>query len=144
VSSQNFAGKVAVLSFGAIWCASCVSELRSLVKIRMRFVDDVVVYFVAPDGQGEKDVKPFMEKVGFRLLILLDPHIAAAREHRVRSIPETVIVDRQGFPPGERGVEREDGAHVPAATFRARPSMLMTSSKQIPATGFIATRGAPA
>jgi thiol-disulfide isomerase/thioredoxin len=96
VSSKNFAGKVAVVSFGATWCASCVSELPSLANLQTRFVDDVVVYFVALDGRGEKDVKPFIEKTGFRLPTLLDPHMSVAREHGVRSIPETVIVDRQG------------------------------------------------
>jgi peroxiredoxin len=96
VSSKNFAGKVAVVSFGATWCASCVSELRSLANLQTRFVDDVVVYFVALDGRGEKDVKPFIEKTGVRLPTLLDPHMSVAREHGVRSIPETVIVDRQG------------------------------------------------
>ena len=96
VSSKDFAGKVAVLSFGATWCASCVSELRSLANLQAHFVNDMVVYFVALDGRGEKDVKPFMEKTGFRLVTLLDPRMAVAREHGVRSIPETVIVDRQG------------------------------------------------
>jgi thiol-disulfide isomerase/thioredoxin len=96
VSSKDFAGKVAVLSFGATWCASCVSELRSLASLQARFVNDVVVYFVALDGRGEKDVKPFMEKTNFRLATLLDPRMAVAREHGIRSIPEPVIVDRQG------------------------------------------------
>jgi len=96
VSSKDFAGKVAVLSFGATWCASCVSELRSLANLQAYFVKDIVVYFVALDGRGEKDVKPFVEKNGFRLVTLLDPGMAVAREHGIRSIPETVIVDRQG------------------------------------------------
>src|SRR5713101_9738174 len=72
VSSKDFAGKVAVLSFGATWCASCVSELRSLANLQTRFADDAAVYFVALDGRGEKDVKPFLEKTGFRLATLLD------------------------------------------------------------------------
>jgi peroxiredoxin len=97
VSSKDFAGRVAVLSFGATWCASCVSELRSLANLQAHFVNDMVVCFVALDGRGEKDVKPFMEKTGFRLTTLLDPRMAVAREHGIRSIPETVIVDRQGF-----------------------------------------------
>jgi peroxiredoxin len=56
----------------------------------------VAVYFVALDGRGEKDVKPFTERNGFRLPTLLDPRMAVAREHGIRSIPVTVIVDRQG------------------------------------------------
>ena len=107
VSSKDFAGKVAVLSFGATWCDSCTSELRSLENLQARFPRDVVVYFVALDGQGERAVKPFMEKNGFRLLTLLDPRMAVAREHGIRWIPVTVVVDRQGVMVGRAIGPRE-------------------------------------
>jgi len=96
VSSKEFAGKVAVLSFGATWCDSCTSELKSLENLQARFPNDVAVYFVAMDGRGDKDVKPFMEKHGFRVHTLIDPKMAVAREHGIRWIPVTVVVDRQG------------------------------------------------
>src|SRR5262249_39564697 len=96
VNSKDFAGRVAVLSFGATGCASCTSELKSPGNLQARFPRDVAVYFVALDGRGEKDVKPFMEKNGFRLPTLIDPRMAAAREHGIRWIPVTVVVDQQG------------------------------------------------
>jgi peroxiredoxin len=96
VSSKSFAGRVAVVSFGATWCASCVSELKSLERLQARFPDDLVVYFVALDGRGEKDVKPFMDKHGFQVPTLIDPRMAVAREHGIRWIPVTVVVDRKG------------------------------------------------
>jgi thiol-disulfide isomerase/thioredoxin len=96
VSSKEFAGKVAVVSFGATWCASCVSELKSLERLQARFPNDLIVYFVALDGRGEKDVKPFMNKHGFRVATLIDPRMAVAREHDIRWVPVTVVVDRQG------------------------------------------------
>ncbi len=110
VSSKEFAGKVAVLSFGATYCDTCVSELRSLENLQAKFPKDVVVYFVALDGRGEKDVKPFMEKNGHRLATLLDPRMAVAREHGIRWIPVTVIVDRQGVVVGRAiGARAWDG-----------------------------------
>ncbi len=96
VSSKDFAGKVAVVSFGATWCASCVSELKSLERLQARFPNDIVVYFVALDGRGEKDVKPFMEKHGFHVPTLIDLHMAVARDHGIRWVPVTVVIDRQG------------------------------------------------
>jgi peroxiredoxin len=96
VTSKDLVGKVAVLSFGATWCASCVSELKSLERLQARFPKDLLVYFVALDGRGEKDVKPFMDKHGFRVATLIDPRMAVAREHGVRWIPVTVVIDRQG------------------------------------------------
>ena len=96
VDSKSLAGKVAVLSFGATWCSSCTSELKSLENLQAKFPSDLVVYFVAMDGRGEKDVKPYMDKNGHRLPTLLDPKMAIAREHGIRWIPVTVVVDRQG------------------------------------------------
>jgi len=96
VSSKELAGKVAVLSFGATWCDTCTSELKSLENLQARFPNDVAVYFVALDGRGDKDVKPFMDKHGFHIPTLIDPRMAVAREHGIRWIPVTVVVDRQG------------------------------------------------
>jgi peroxiredoxin len=96
VSSKEFAGKVVVLSFGATWCPTCTSELQSLDNLQAKFPKDLLVYFVALDGRGEKDVKPYMTKAGHRLPVLLDPKMAVAREHGIRWIPVTLVVDRQG------------------------------------------------
>ena len=96
VSSKDFAGRVAVVSFGATWCASCVSELKSLERLQGRFPNDLLVYFVALDGGGEKDVKQFIDKHGFRVATLTDPRMAVAREHGVRWVPVTIVVDRKG------------------------------------------------
>jgi peroxiredoxin len=110
VSPKDYAGKVAVLSFGATWCDSCTSELKSLENLQARFPKDVVVYFVALDGRGEKDVKPFLEKNGFRIATLVDPRMAVAREHGIRWIPVTVVVDRQGVMVGRAiGPRQWDG-----------------------------------
>ena len=107
VKSAELSGKVAVLSFGATWCPTCTSELKSLENLQARFPKDVVVYFVALDGRGEKDVKPYMEKNGHRLSTLLDPQMAVAREHGIRWIPVTLVVDRQGVVVGRAIGPRE-------------------------------------
>lgn len=96
VSSTSFSGKIVVLSFGATWCTTCTAELKSLENLQSRFPNDLLVYFVALDGRGEKDVKPYMEKHGHRLATLLDPQMSVAKEHGIRWVPVTVIVDRQG------------------------------------------------
>jgi peroxiredoxin len=96
VPSTVFGGKIAVLSFGATWCPTCTSELKSLENLQARFPKDLVVYFVALDGRGEKEVKPYMDKHGHRVPTLVDPRMAVAQEYGIRWIPVTVIVDRQG------------------------------------------------
>ena len=96
VDSKSLAGKVAVLSFGATWCSSCTSELKSLENLQARFPKDLVVYFVAMDGRGDKDVKPYLEKHGHKIRTLFDPKMAVARKYGIRWLPVTVVRDRKG------------------------------------------------
>jgi len=107
VSSAAFGGKIVILSFGATWCTTCTAELKSLENLQARFPKDLLVYFVAIDGRGEKDVKPFMEKNGHSLPTLIDPRMAVAREHGIRWIPVTLVVDRQGMVVGRAIGPRE-------------------------------------
>src|ERR1700682_998578 len=97
VDSKSLAGKVVVLSFGATWCSSCTSELKSLENLQARFPKDLLVYFVALDGRGDKDVKPYLEKHGHKIRTLFDPGMTVAREHGVRWLPVTLVVDRNGM-----------------------------------------------
>ncbi len=110
VDSKSLAGKIAVLSFGATWCSSCTSELKSLENLQARFPKDLVVYFVAIDGRGDKDVKPYLEKHGHKIRTLFDPKMAVAREHGVRWLPVTVVRDRKGVIVGRAiGAREWDG-----------------------------------
>jgi peroxiredoxin len=107
VDSKSLVGKVAVLSFGATWCSSCTSELKSLENLQARFPKDLLVYFVALDGRGDKDVKPYLEKHGHQIRTLFDPQMAVAREHGVRWLPVTVVRDRKGVIVGRAVGARE-------------------------------------
>jgi peroxiredoxin len=110
VDSKTLAGKVAVLSFGATWCSSCTSELKSLENLQAKFPDDLVVYFVAMDGRGEKDVKPYFAKHGHKIRTLLDPRMAVARQYGIRWLPVTVVRDRKGVIVGRAiGAREWDG-----------------------------------
>ncbi len=96
IESKVLAGKVAVLSFGATWCSSCMGELKSLENLQAKFPKDLVVYFVAMDGRGKEDVKPYLEKHGNTIRTLLDPKMAVARNNGIRWLPVTLVVDRKG------------------------------------------------
>jgi peroxiredoxin len=110
VDSHSLSGKVAVLSFGATWCSSCTSELKSLENLQAKFPKDLVVYFVAMDGRGDKDVKPYLEKHGHKIHTLIDPQMAVAREYGIRWLPVTVVRDRSGMIVGRAiGAREWDG-----------------------------------
>jgi hypothetical protein len=84
--------------------------LKSLENLQARFPDDLVVYFVAMDGRGEADVKPYLSKHGYKLRTLLDPKMAVAREYGIRWLPVTVVRDRKGMIVGRAiGAREWDG-----------------------------------
>src|SRR2546428_11580226 len=87
VSSAAFGGKIVILSFGATWCTTCTTELKSLENLQARFPKDLLVYFIAIDGRGEKEVKPFLEKNGYRLPTLVDSGVATGLGHAIRWVP---------------------------------------------------------
>src|SRR2546426_4309790 len=67
VSSAAFGGKILILSFGATWCTTCTTELKSLENLQARFPKDLLVYFLATDGRRAKDRKPVIWKNGHSL-----------------------------------------------------------------------------
>src|SRR5262249_25446662 len=110
VDSKSLMGKVAVLSFGATWCSTCTSELKSLENLQAKYPRDLVVYFVALDGRGEKDVKQYLENHGHKIRRLFDPKMEVAREHGVGWLPVTVVRDRKGVIVGRAiGAREWDG-----------------------------------
>src|SRR5262249_2397950 len=107
VDSKSLAGKVAVLSFGATWCPSCTSELKSLENLQAKFPKDLVVYFVAMDGRGEKDVKPYLEKNGRTIRTLIDPKMWVARDDGIHWLRATGVRERKGMIVGRAMGARE-------------------------------------
>src|SRR2546429_9473782 len=58
VSSEAFGGEIGILSFGATWCTTCTTELKSLENLQARLPKDLPLYFVPNDGRREEDGKP--------------------------------------------------------------------------------------
>lgn len=89
--------KIVVLDFWATWCGPCVTALPRLAKIAERYKGrDVVVY---PVNVGEKQevVKRFVDEK--RLVftgMALDKYNSVSRSYKVRGIPQTVLIGKDG------------------------------------------------
>jgi peroxiredoxin len=57
---------------------------------------DVAVLAISIDGLGERAVKPFMAQHGYTFPSLIDQTMAVARQFRVRLVPTTYVVNREG------------------------------------------------
>jgi thiol-disulfide isomerase/thioredoxin len=95
---SDFRGRVVLVNLWATWCAPCVKEMPSLVKLQQSIgTRDFVVVALSSDRGGARVVEPFLEENGLRTLaVFLDPKATATRALGARGLPTSILLDRQG------------------------------------------------
>jgi peroxiredoxin len=91
-------GKVVLLNFWATWCSPCNSEMPDLNAIYRRYGNekDFVVVGVNLQEQPEEVASYAARRsIAFPLLLDRDGHVAR-RDYQVRTLPASVIIDREG------------------------------------------------
>jgi thiol-disulfide isomerase/thioredoxin len=94
----DFRGRVVLVNLWATWCAPCVKEMPSLVKLQQAIgTRDFVVLALSSDRGGARVVEPFIEENGLKTLaVFLDPKAAATRALGAKGLPTSILLDRQG------------------------------------------------
>jgi thiol-disulfide isomerase/thioredoxin len=94
----DFRGRVVLLNIWATWCGPCRSEMPSLDRLQALHRDDgLAVLAVSVDDGGSRAVRRFFQQSGIRNLDLyLDADGATAGAFGARSIPTTLLIDRDG------------------------------------------------
>lgn len=96
---DDFRGRPLIIHFWATWCGVCVHEFPALMRLARDLAPEgLAVAAVSEEGKpGDKAVREFFrgEKPPFPVLIDGDGSVADA--YRSWGVPETVMVDRNGF-----------------------------------------------
>ena len=96
VSLADFEGKVVILDLWATWCGPCRKEIPFLVSLYEEYKDEgLVVVGVGLDQGGASVIAPFVEANDVSYTILVGNQ-EIGRDYRVRSIPMTLTIDRDG------------------------------------------------
>jgi thiol-disulfide isomerase/thioredoxin len=95
---SDFKGKVVLVNFWATWCAPCVQEMPGIDKLQAKLGGkDFAVVAVNEDRGGAASAKPFLEKLDTtHLALYLDSKMAMMRAFKVRGLPTSFLLDRQG------------------------------------------------
>ena len=94
---SDFRGRPTVVNLWATWCAPCLREMPSLVKLQAAFAGKLTVAAIAEDHRGAAVVDPFVAGHNLTSLkVYLDPHQRVAEAFGVSDLPTSVVLDAKG------------------------------------------------
>lgn len=99
-SSQSLGrlrGKIVILNFWATWCPPCRDEMPALNGLWKSEKGKPFMIMGVSVGEAAATVKAFISKTGYEYPIYLDPNGALGSRFGVRSIPDTIIFNKDGM-----------------------------------------------
>lgn len=99
VSLIDYRGRAVLVNFWATWCAPCRAEMPLLVAAYEKHKAEGFVLLginvTTQDDQGA--VRPYIKEFGMTFPVLLDADGSAQRAFRLRGLPTSYFIDRQGI-----------------------------------------------
>jgi len=95
-SLNDFAGKVVLVNFWASWCAPCIQEMPTLIRLQdaMRGYPFTVVGINV--AEGERRVQTAVKRLGLNFPVLLDRESRVFKAWGGVVLPTAYILDRNG------------------------------------------------
>ena len=96
VKLSDHKGKVVMLEFWATWCPPCRAAIPGVEKLHKTYKDKgLVVLSISMDQGGWDSVRTFVKDYGMTYPVLIGTDDAATK-YQVRTIPMTVIINKDG------------------------------------------------
>lgn len=96
VSLGELKGQVVVLDFWASWCPPCIESLPHLGKLYQEKQDKGVKVFAVNVAEDKAKVEMFLKSKNVTVPVLLDSKGDAAEKYNVSSLPQTVVIGKDG------------------------------------------------
>lgn len=97
VSLSDFRGQQVLLNFWATWCGPCRFEMPFLEQVHREQSADGLVVLGVNIGETTEEVEQFAADFGLSFTVLLDSDQQVALMYNVRSIPTTLLIDKDGI-----------------------------------------------
>ena len=97
VRLSDYKGRVVLLNFWATWCGPCKAEIPWFVEFSNQYRETgFAVLGVSMDEDGWTSVKPYIDQKHVTYRIMLGNNALAARYGGIDSLPQTLLIDRDG------------------------------------------------
>lgn len=97
VDLSAFRGEVVLVNFWATWCEPCREEIPALNRINQKFSARRFRVIGINIGEGVSRIQQFTERIPIGFTLLRDEDSAATRSWRVKMLPASFLIDRNGM-----------------------------------------------
>lgn len=95
-SLEQFRGKGIVLNFWATYCEPCLEEMPALQRQYEKYQEQGIVVIGVNTGENAASVSGYVNRLGVKFPILLDPVREVVKQYGVGPIPHTVFIYPDG------------------------------------------------
>jgi cytochrome c biogenesis protein CcmG/thiol:disulfide interchange protein DsbE len=96
ISLAGLRGRPVVVNFFATWCKPCKQELPAFQAQAARHVDNELTFLLVDMQEDPDDVAVFLGELGVSLPAVVDSSGEVGKTYRVRGLPSTFFVGRDG------------------------------------------------
>jgi peroxiredoxin len=96
VTLSQYRGQVVLLNFWASWCAPCVAEMPSLIKMQANLKNSGVAVVGVSIDADEAAYKRFLKDYGVNFVTVRDEAQKSPELYGTHGWPETYVIDRKG------------------------------------------------
>ena len=97
LSLSGLQGRPVVVNFFATWCTPCKKELPAFQALSAQYADRELTFVLVDMQEDPDDVAVFLGELNVRLPAVVDSSGEVGKSYRVRGLPSTFFVGRDGL-----------------------------------------------